>query len=146
MKRFLTLICGTAASVLVAAAVQAEIVGTLVSTDPTANTIVVKTPDGRQMVYRTSETTTIRQGDTAVQLSNVQPGTRVQIVTDAPATPPATAGQVVHPIASGIIVTPTSETTVVPVPSAQPDVAAPRAAGDTDVDIDVDHDVERDDD
>lgn len=151
MKRIPTLFFATALSVFVAAAGQAEIVGTVVSTDPTANTVVVTTPDGRQMVYRTMETTTIRQGDTAVQLQNLQPGAKVQIITQ-PAPPAATGTTVVHPVASGIIVTsPATDTTVVPVPSAQaPSVSSPPKSDEgrvkvdvpTDEDADVDVDVE----
>jgi hypothetical protein len=144
MKRLRNLICGMAASVLVAGAAQAQVVGTVVSTDPTTSTIVVKTPDGRQTVYRTTETTTIRQGETTVQLGNVQTGTKVQILSEPAAAPSASAGQTtVHPVASGIIITPGTETTVVPVPSAQqPDVAAPPK--DTDVDVNVKTESEED--
>ncbi|RIL07000.1 MAG: hypothetical protein DCC71_04615 [Proteobacteria bacterium] len=111
----------------------AEIMGTVVSTDPAANTIVVRSADGRETVYRTTETTTIQQGGTAVRLQAVQPGTQVQVMADPTTTPAPAAGTttIVYPVASGIVLMPTN---AAPAPA--------RAGGDTETERDVDVDIE----
>jgi hypothetical protein len=124
MKRTLALVIATLAGLFLAAKGQSEVIGTVVSTDPVANTIVVRGPDGTQSVYRTVETTKIQQGGSVVQLRTLQPGTQVEIMAD-PTPPPATTGTVVYPVASGIVVTPG---TTVPVPSAAPPPPPPPKA------------------
>jgi hypothetical protein len=133
MKRILTLVFGTVTAILLAAAGQAaEVIGTIVSTDPVANQVVVKTADGRQMIFRTAETTRIQQGGTVVELQTIQPGTQVQVVAE-PTTPPAATGTtVVYPLASGIVVRQ-------PASSGAKITTAPRK--DVDEDVDIDHDV-----
>ena len=136
MLRAITLFAATAILISLAAVAQsAEVVGTVVSTDPTASTVVVKTPDGSDVVYRTVETTRIQQGDATVELKNVQPGSRVQIIATPP--PPQVAGEttVVYPVASGIVIGPATHPK-----------ATPKAADDDDTDIDVDIDDDDDDD
>lgn len=144
MPRTSTLISVTLGAVLWAAtAVAAEVVGTIVSTDPTQRTVVVTTPDGQRVVYQTVETTRVQQGDAIVELKNLQPGSRVQIITDP--TPPVSApvpgtGQptIVYPVASGIVIAPTE--------SPKDSVARPNdRKSDKDVDVDIDEEVEADD-
>jgi hypothetical protein len=131
MKRTLALVVATLVGLFLAAKGRSEVIGTVVSTDPVANTIMVRTPDGTQTVYRTVETTKIQQGSSVVQLRTLQPGTQVEIMADPTTPPPATTGTVVYPVASGIIVTPGSTVTV---PSATAPTAVPKASGDRDVD------------
>jgi len=148
MKRTLALAIATLAGLFLAAKGQSQVIGTVVSTDPAANTILVQGPDGTQSVYRTVETTRIQQGGSVVPLATLQPGTEVQVMSD-PTPPPATAGTVVYPVASGIIVTPGN---TVPVPSATPPTYPPKASGDSEtktereVKIKEKHKVEDDDD
>jgi hypothetical protein len=115
----------------------ADVVGTIVSTDPSAQTVVVKTADGRDVVYRTVETTRIQQGGATVDLGSLPPGSRVQITSTATPPPPAGSTTIVYPVASGIVVAPTA--------APKPSVAAPKA-DDDDVDVDIDTDTDDDDD
>jgi hypothetical protein len=140
MIRGIALFAATLGTILLAAAGQsAEVVGTIVSTDPTANTVIVSTPDGRQVVYRTVETTRIQQGDTTVELKSLQPGSRVQITTTpAPQQPVPGETTVVYPVASGIVIAPTEPPKV----SAPPHPDVPKS----DIDVDIDRDVDDDDD
>ena len=135
MRRILTLAVGTFA-LLWAAAGQSQVVGTVVSTDPAANTVVVRSADGKQVVYRTGQTTTIHQGGSAIELRALQPGAQVQILADPSA--PAVGGTTVYPMATGIVVAPASP----PKP-----VVERRSSHDHDVheDLDDDHEVEDDD-
>jgi hypothetical protein len=137
MKRALALVFGTVTAILLAAAGQAaEVVGTIVSSDPAANVFVVKTADGRQMTFRTAETTRIQQGTTVVELQTIQPGTQVQVMSDT-VTPPTVTGTVVYPLATGIVVRP-------PASSGAKLSTGPRQDVDDDVDIDRDVKIKKD--
>ena len=143
MLRAIALFAATLGTILLAAAGQsAEIVGTIVSTDPTTSTVVVSTPDGRQVVYRTVETTKIVQGDTAVELKSLQPGSRVQITTTPAPQPVPGETTVVYPVASGIVIAPTEPPKV----SAPPHPEVPKADTKSDIDVDIDKDTGDDDD
>jgi hypothetical protein len=129
MKRVLALVIATLAGLFLAAKGQSEVIGTVVSTDPVGNTIMVRAPDGTQTLYRTLDTTRIEQGGSVVQLRTIQPGTQVQIVAE-PAPPTTTTGTVVYPVASGIVVAPTT-----PPPNAAPPTYSPKASGDSETKI-----------
>jgi hypothetical protein len=133
VRRFLVLLAGTVTATLLAtAAPAAEVIGTIVSADPSADMVVIKTPDGQQVGFRTVETTRILQGDSVVELKTLQPGTQVQILSE-PATPTQT-GTVMVPLANRIIVAPSvvKERTVVKEKVDRDD------DDDDDVDVDVD--------
>jgi hypothetical protein len=138
MKRIPALVAGALAAFAIHGAASAEVVGTIVSTDPAANTVVVQSEDGKQTIYRTSRTTRIEQGGDTIELRTLQPGTQVQIVAE-PAPGPVVTGTVVHPVASGIIVAPTAP--------PKPTVARDGQNMDRDIDVDIDeeHDVDSDD-
>lgn len=114
------LVISSALALLLAAPSQAaEIIGTVVTNDPTDETIVLRLADGRSMTIRTSETTQIQKGNAVVKTTTLMQGTPVQVVTqDA-----VTGETVVTPTATRIVVVP----------------AAP-AEEDDDVDVDIDTD------
>lgn len=137
MKRIPALVAGALAAFAIHATASAETVGTIVSTDPTANTIVVRSADGTQTIYRTAETTKIQQDGSVVQLRTLQPGSQVQIVAE-PAPAPTVTGTVVYPVASGIIVAPTTP----PKPTVARDGKDVDHDRDVDVHIDDEQEVE----
>jgi hypothetical protein len=101
----------------------AEVLGTIVSNDPSGRSVVIRTDDGRTVTVRTDETTRIEQGDAVVATTTLVHGVPVRVVTsDAVA-----GGTVVAPLATRILVAP-----------SDPD--AVMEEDDTDVDIDTDDD------
>ena len=127
MRRF---VLASAATLLLAAPVSAaEIVGTVVSNDPTEGALVVLGDDGRSTTVRTSETTRIEQDGTVVKTTTLVEGTPVRIVT----TDLDTGDMTVTPTASRIVVVPAS-------------VQHDDEGGDVDIDDDDDDDLDIDDD
>ena len=108
-RRFVALLAGALVIGPVAGfAHAAEVVGTVVSTDPTASTVVVRTSDGKETIYRTTSATRIEQGSDVVTLSDVDPGSQVHVIVDSSAATPDTAMEVVVvPVQNGIVVAPT---------------------------------------
>jgi hypothetical protein len=104
-----------------AAGQAAEVMGTIVSNDPTGRTVVVRTADGQTLSIRTDEATRIEQGDALVETTTLMRGVPVQIVT----TDVVTGETSVAPLATRILVVPSK-------PSVMED------DDDTDVDIDTD--------
>jgi len=108
-RRFVALFAGALGIGPVAGLAQAaEVVGTVVSTDPTASTVIVRTSDGRETIYHTTHTTRIEEGAGVVTLSDVDPGSQVRVLVDPTAATPDTATEVVVvPLQNGIVVAPT---------------------------------------
>jgi hypothetical protein len=109
MKRFSALYAAALATTLVAGGAHAVVVyGTLISADPDASTIVVRTPEGGQTLYRVVQTTRIAQGDKVVELGSLAPGTQIQVIASPPTPAVPGATEVVVPVADGILIAPTS--------------------------------------
>jgi len=108
MKRFSALYAAALATLVAGAGHAVIIYGTLISADPDASTIVVRTPEGEQTIYRVVKTTRIAQGDKVVALGNLTPGTQVQVIASPPAPAALGATEIVVPVADGIVVAPTS--------------------------------------
>jgi len=100
MRRFL--LAGAAALLLAAPGRAAEIVGTVVSNDPTEGALVVLGDDGRSTTVRTSEVTRIEKDGTVVTNTTLVEGTPVRVMT----TDLETGDVSVTPIASRIVVLP----------------------------------------
>ena len=85
------------AALLAAPSGAAEIVGTVVSSDPDGRTVVVETPDGESLTIQTSETTRIERGDARAEAATLTRGTLVQVHTAeaAAAEPTATRIEIV---------------------------------------------------